>query len=313
MHLQAVAVPRVWTRPTLAHLGLHRAGALLLTVNTVAVGLTVALYAATGLTLDWRQVLPFEVLFVLTAVIGLFMTLSPGRPSEWWVAESAFLLSLMLFLANVAAPLQYAALAVGTPYADPWLAAGDAVIGIHVPTLAAWTSAHPALLHVLTLAYRTFQPQVACALLFLILTRQRAKVWEFVFQLHVCLLVTVLMLLVAPAICPPAYYGFTPAMDLPRAFAQIQALHNGTLTQIEWGMMDGLVSVPSFHTGAALVTLWALRGSWLRWPLLVINTLLIAATMLTGVHYAVDVLAAVPLVWASIAIWRRYGAGWLAV
>ena len=70
-------------------------------------------------------------------------------------------------------------------------------------------------------------------------------------------------------------------------------MRDGTMTVIRYGDIDGLVSMPSFHAAGGLMLIWAVR----RHRLLVAvsglwNTLLIAATIFSGAHYVVDVIAA---------------------
>ncbi len=66
--------------------------------------------------------------------------------------------------------------------------------------------------------------------------------------------------------------------------------------------------MPSFHVIGALMVTWALRAHPLTLAVaLVINVLLIAATVLSGAHYAVDVLAAFVVFTLSVWSWRRIG------
>ena len=72
--------------------------------------------------------------------------------------------------------------------------------------------------------------------------------------------------------------------------------------------IEGLVSCPSFHAAGALMATWALRRSWGWLTILgVMNTGLIAATVLTGSHYVTDVLATVVLCAASLLLYRGLG------
>src|SRR5205814_1488243 len=108
-------------------------------------------------------------------------------PEERFVAETLFVVFLMVLLSNVASPMQYGAVAIGAPYADPWLAAADARIGVYVPALAAWTRAHPAVSLAATLTYATLLPQFLLTTIVLAGLRERERLWEFAFHLHVCM------------------------------------------------------------------------------------------------------------------------------
>ncbi len=72
--------------------------------------------------------------------------------------------------------------------------------------------------------------------------------------------------------------------------------------------IDGLISIPSFHTAGGLMVTWAFRHhrAWLV-TFAVVNVLLIAATVLSGTHYAIDVLATGVLFLGSLGLWRVWG------
>ena len=143
--------------------------------------------------------------------------------------------------------------------------------------------------------------------------RERERLWEFAFHFHLCLIPTIAALAIWPSVCPPAFYGFSPTIDMTQVLAQIQGFHDGTMTVVSFKELEGLVSVPSFHVAGVLLVTWAFRH---RRPvffgLIALNAGLTLSTVITGVHYAIDVVAAVPLVAASIAAYRWGGRRLLA-
>ena len=299
-------------RPHLTELGFNRLGILLFGLNGLVLVADVVLFPWTGLSIAWTTEL--SVLVVLLAFCGVWFNfyLTPSRQEEWFVGEVVFIVALILFLSNVASPLQYAAIAVGFPYCDWWLAAADAAIGINVGSLAAWTFAHPAFAGILHVAYDTLLPQFVLAILLLAVSRERERLWEFAFHFHVCAIVTVALLVLFPAVCPPAYYGFRPTIDMTHLIGQIKGLHEGTLKVVRFEELEGLVSFPSFHAAGAMIVTWAVRDRrWVFVPIACLNVLLLASTFVTGVHYVIDVIATVPMIVASVAIYNRYCARWL--
>jgi hypothetical protein len=209
--------------------------------------------------------------------------------------------------------MQYGALALRVPWADPWLARADAWLGVSVPAMTAWTWAHPLTALAAKVVYFTFGPQMLLTVLALAVLRERARLWEFAFHFHVCLILTIAALAIWPSACAPVFYGFEPTIDTTRAIAQIKGFHDGTMTVVRFDDLDGLVSFPSFHVAGALLVTWAFRGRrWMFVPLVVLNAGLILSTVITGEHYVIDVLAAVPLVAASIAAYRWGGQRLLA-
>ena len=121
-------------------------------------------FSGRGLTIDWSTVWLSAVLLTAIFIVWLNYYFVPGSPKEWFIAEFLFVTFLMVLLTNVLVPMQYGALAMGAPFADPWLAAADAAMGVHVPTLAAWTRAHPVTSQLATLTYFTFAPQLLLTL-----------------------------------------------------------------------------------------------------------------------------------------------------
>ncbi len=297
-------------RPSLAGIGFNPLGRRLVGCNAIALSGGVFFFSASGrgLTIDWSTawlaILPLAALLI--AWLNFYV--APGSARERLVAELLLLTFLMLLLTNVLVPLQYGALAMGRPYADPWLAAADARMGVHVPTLVAWTSAHPLVSRLAAFTYFTFAPQLLLTVFALAALRERERLWEFAFHFHFCLTVTIAALAIWPSMCAAPYYGFTPTIDYARAITQITGFHDGSLTMIRFDDLEGLVSFPSFHVAGAMLVTWAFRHRRrIVIPLMLFNTGLAISTVITGEHYAVDVLAAVPLVAGSLAAYRWWG------
>jgi membrane-associated phospholipid phosphatase len=66
--------------------------------------------------------------------------------------------------------------------------------------------------------------------------------------------------------------------------------------------------MPSFHMAGALMVLWSFRR-YRRFllPLAALNTLLMLGTVMTGAHYAVDLLGTAAMFLVSILAWRVLG------
>ena len=295
-------------RPDLARLGLNGLGRLLLALNAAALLAGVLLFSAGGLTIEWSTVWLGAALLSALVVVWLNFYFLPGAQWEWFVAEVLFVTFAMVLLTNVLVPMQYGALALGVPWADPWLARADAWLGVSVPAMTAWTWAHPLTALAAKVVYFTFAPQMLLTVLALALLRARDRLWEFAFHFHVCLIVTIAALALWPSACAAVFYGFEPTIDTTRAIAQIRGFHDGTMTVVRFDDLDGLVSFPSFHVAGALLVTWAFRGRRALFvPLAVLNAGLMISTVITGEHYVIDILAAFPLVAASIAAYRWGG------
>jgi hypothetical protein len=305
--LGAIALPDA-RRPALTQFGLNPLGQLLLGLNVFTLSAGVLLLSGGRVSIEWSTAWPAAALLSALVVVWLNLYFLPGSPKERFVAEVLFVTFAMLLLTNVLVPMQYGALALGAPYTDSWLARADAALGISVPAMTGWARAHPAAAIAVNAIYFTFAPQMLLTVLVLAALRDRDRLWEFAFHFHVCLIVTIAALGIWPAICPPAFYGYQPTVDMTRAISQIRGFHDGVMTSVRFDDLDGLVSFPSFHVAGALLVTWAFRGRRrILLPLLALNAGLIMSTMLTGEHYAIDVVGAVPLVAASLAAYRWGG------
>lgn len=285
--------------------GLPAVAVTLVAVTLSVVALTIGLSLWHGVSVDWRGAsAPMTAL----GFLGIAWSHTAAYPSrDGFLSEVLLAVLLILGVMMAASFFQYPAIAVGAPLADPWLARMDESLGLHVPTLSAWTGRHPWIAVLLNYAYISFAPQLLVVLWALVRLGSRERLWEFAFVFHAALLTTVLALLVVPAACAPVYYGFTAVLDMTQAYGQIAGLHEGTLRVIRFTQLDGLASFPSFHVGGAVLAVYAVRGCGLVfWALLVTNVLLSLATFMLGVHYAVDAIAGALLVPLWVWVWRRY-------
>src|SRR6185295_19739102 len=119
------------SRPSLAELGLNPLGQRLVACNVVALVVGILFFSSTGLAIDWSTAWLGPVLLAAILIVWLNFYFVPGSLRERFVAEALFVTFLMVLLTNVLVPMQYGALAMGAPYADPWLAAADAAMGVH--------------------------------------------------------------------------------------------------------------------------------------------------------------------------------------
>jgi hypothetical protein len=301
------------TRPSLARLGLNPLGQRLVACNVAALVVGILFFSGRGLAIDWSTAWLGPVLLTAILIVWLNFYFVPGAPGERFVAEVLFVTFLMVLLTNVLVPMQYGALAMGAPYADPWLAAADAAMGIHVPAVVAWIWAHPAALRLTNIIYFTFAPQLLLTVFALAALRDRERLWEFAFHFHLCLIVTIAALALWPAVCVSDHYAYKPTVDMTRTIAQIKGFHDGSMTVVRFDDLDGLVSFPSFHVAGGMLVTWAFRHRpRILIPLIVLNIGLAISTVTTGEHYAVDVLGAVPLVAGSLAAYRWWGQSLLA-
>lgn len=274
------------------------------------------LYVNAPLVIEWDtfppRLLPFGVLTAVWASLAF----TPGRSArDWALAETVAALILVLSGSLLLGTGQYLVALWDRPLIDPWLASADAWLGVSVPALVAWTRPRPWLIDLLHRAYFTLLPQFLLAIIGTGLVLRRSdRLWEFLWHFHVCAFVTVLMSGLFPAACVFTFHGFDALIDQTRFISHFEGLRSGAFGTLRLDDMEGLISFPSFHVAGALMVTWAFRAHQLWfWPLLVLNIALIAATVMLGAHYAIDIVATLAMFACSVASYRAVTRGVVAV
>lgn len=199
--------------------------------------------------------------------------------------------------------LSYLILAMPFSLVDEQLAAIDAALGFHWAEVAQWVRAHGWLDELFWWAYRSAFLQITVLVIVLAATGRYRQLREF-SAFFVCGgILSAGCSALAPAFGP---WHAAPAslfdVNMMSHFAQ---LRSGELRVIDLAAMQGLVSIPSFHTMGAVFIVYAMRGLRGWAPLYaVLNLLMIASTPTEGGHYLADVLAGGFLAFAMIAFSR---------
>ncbi len=266
---------------------------LWLLILAVAI-LTAAWMRAAGLGLEAASTLvPAAACAGLELVATVYTVWRP----EPRLAVSLSCIAQIIGFSACAAALSYAVAATGGPLWDDTYLALDRALGLDWTAYLHGLNDWPGLGAVLTLAYRTLMPQMILVVVVLGFGGRLAAAREFVLAFVIAGVVTVLLSGLLPAIGTYAHLGLRPE-DFPRLhpaapyahIADLSGLRDGTLRSITLDRMEGIITFPSFH--AALGVLF-IRYFWMsrisRWPGLVLNALMIAATPIDGGHYFVDV------------------------
>ncbi len=189
------------------------------------------------------------------------------------------------------------------PLADIWLARADRAImpGLDWPGVMLAFARTGRVVGVANGIYEsiTWQPQMLVVIL--AMTAAYRRVWHFLLSWITTLCIVMLIFAFFPALGAYAHFGIAaadvPAMRNPTPWHQpevILGLKSGTLRFIDLGTLDGIVTFPSFHAGAAVLLaygFWSLRP--LRWPFVALNALMLASAVPIGGHYVIDIVAGV--------------------
>ena len=269
-------------------------------------GADALLLTQTGITLVAE---PARVL-VLSGLLGALLAIAliygwHGRsPALSACASLALLLLALTYVTGLGSALVLAA--TQRPVIDHRLIQGDQWLGVDYPAWFAWEWAHPLLWGVLHGAYLSALFQLTFLLLYLPLSgrahRGLALTWTLLLGLAVGLPISGWW----PAQSAWIGYGVTatlPPWVLDWYHQCWQPLHAGTVLVWDWTHVEGLITLPSFHTVYALVGPWAVRRTRLVWLFVPLNALMLLSIPTHGGHYLLDMVAG-----ALLAVGAMWGA-----
>lgn len=261
--------------------------------------------AVAGLCFAWDSAL--VTLGACAGLEALALVYRTRRPEPRIAATLDGLAQVIAFSACAAA-LSYAVASTGGPLWDATFYAWDQRLGLDWRAYLAFVDGHPRLGLVLSLAYRSLILQTMLAVILLGFSGRLRALQDFVLAFAIAGTVTVLISALTPAMANFEFLGLSPA-DFPQLepaaadvhVADLTGLRDGTLRTISLDRVEGIITFPSFHAalgGLYIWAFWSVRAA--RFPALLVNALLIAATPIDGGHYFVDVIAG--LVVAALAI-----------
>jgi membrane-associated phospholipid phosphatase len=108
-----------------------------------------------------------------------------------------------------------------------------------------------------------------------------------------------------PALGAFHYYNteLTYAQHLP----DLLALRNGSVTTFMLGEMQGIISMPSYHTIMAIISIYTFRGIGVWFPFIcLLNILMLISIPTHGGHYLVDMIAGAVVAGAAIYFVRYF-------
>lgn len=254
---------------------------------------------------QWAGVGGILLLVCSLPLLGLYR--SPEAKSL--LLRCSAILQAMLFLLvffPFADLMSYLAAALQAPLVDAVLARADQHLGFDWLGCFHWIERHHQVARLLLMAYLSVKYQMLFLLFFTALAAPAGRLAEFIDLLVVSCLTAILISALFPARGAFYYYGESHTAATAWV-SDFDRLRSGALTQINLNAMQGLVTMPSYHTCLAILFTYAMRGSRLCWPVALLNLLMIASTPYWGGHYLVDTLAGGGL--AALLIMRTRHAG----
>lgn len=229
------------------------------------------------------------------------------RRSEPRLADVLDVVGQMVAFMAAAALLSYLAASLAFPQQDALFHALDRALGLDWLAYLNVVDARPALGLAFSLAYASFIPQVVVLLIALGFSGRGHAARVMLLAMMISGLVAIAISAFMPAMAMFVHLGLTPA-DYPNLtpaasfvhVADITALRSGEPVLLDLSKAEGIITFPSYHAALGLLMLLAgLAHPWLRWPFLLLNLTMIAATPIDGGHYFVDVLAGLAIAAAA--------------
>ncbi|APZ94342.1 phosphatase PAP2 family protein [Fuerstiella marisgermanici] len=243
---------------------------------------------------------------LLTATVLSGVGLWYLRRQEHGFVMCLLSLTQLVLFTSAYTVLMYAVAAVNMPLVDPYLAGFDQMLGIRVDRIAEWTARIPMLSVPLGIAYDTVMLQTAAAVVVLGFANRRRELEGFVLQFMLTTLTCAVLFVLLPADGPFITYDYAPNEAQQRFLHDFHEMRSQQRTLVTWRDAEGLITCPSFHTTWAILLAWAFRGvRYARWPMLLLNVLVVASTMTTGWHYFSDVVSGALLAVVGIVVVNR--------
>ncbi len=261
------------------------------------------------------SVLPLSLLGPL-AVAGAMAAAAwyyRDRRGELKLADAIECTGQMTAFMAVGALLSYLMATLGFPLQDAAFHAADRSLGLDWLAYLKAVDARPWLGVLFALAYASFIPQVLLLIVLLSFTGRGEAVRIMVLAMILAGAVTVVISGFVPAMAMFVHLGLGPA-DYPNLspgasfvhVADMQALRAGGPLTVDLATAQGIITFPSYHAALGLLMLMAACAHrWLRWPFIVLNLAMIAATPIDGGHYFVDVFAGLTIAWTAHVVASR--------
>jgi hypothetical protein len=233
----------------------------------------------------------------VAACVAISIGYRRWRPDPWisMGAECTAQIAVILTLGML---ISYPLAALSFPYRDAELHAIDRMLGLDWRAYLEFFNSHPVFSTICKLAYCSMPAQFALVIAALVVTSNFQRLQHYIIATTLALTVTLGVFTLVPAVgsyvflnIPVSEYAtLMPSMTSEQA-RQIEAMRSAADFVIGAEQIEGLISFPSFHTICGVLFSWAV---WpvrrLRWWVVALNALLIAAVPIEGAHYFVDAI-----------------------
>lgn len=267
-----------------------------------------AILLATGLRLSYEFLLFGGIAAGLAGLAGF----GRWRSHPWQITNIALLGGLVVASLLLCALVANTGLRLGLPVADPFLAGGDAHLGLDVRRVTHTVAAFPSGSTVLYWLYFASGLMCIAGVGWSLVRGDRTGLWQVLATIVIAMQATAIISIFLPAQGATAYFGLDllQGNGLPHgagtyALEAFDHFYRGTGLLVTMADINGIVCFPSFHTVMALIFLQSFARSALRWPAVILSALTILSTIPMGGHYATDILGGIAIWFCSACLATR--------
>jgi len=184
--------------------------------------------------------------YLIVASLGMPLLLPRYRADGKIAAALGTMLAMLIFTRS-AAVLCYMITSTGAPLVDATLVRWDDALGFDWVGHGRWLQHHPWLMAALSWSYGSVLPQFVVMTLYLAFTGRYKQLSDFCGVLVLTALICEVVSALVPAAGASKHFAAQLATDIS-PLSDFEPLRAGTLRSINVGALQGLVSIPSFHT-----------------------------------------------------------------
>jgi hypothetical protein len=238
-------------------------------------------------------------------VVGILLALSGVyRRRSISIADMIEACALWVALSATGAVLSYLATIYARPLQDAAVSEFDHAIGFDWLALRNAVLARPWFHAALQLAYASLLPQIVLAVAYFPKVGLAARNGELVLLALSTLVLTTLISVLWPVLGPFATFGKGHELAF---LPDVLALRAAGPWHFDLAHMEGIVTMPSYHTVLAVLFTYAFRGTGLvGWGIAALNALMLLSIPPIGGHYLADVI-----VGGAITVLFLLGSIWL--
>ena len=220
------------------------------------------------------------------------------------ISEMAYFGALWVCLTAVGVMFTYLAATLQYPLFDTQFSKLDGAVGFEWLVWYQYIESNRVINLALGLAYATGVLQIIGAIFYFAHTKRSDRNRELWWVAIISLLLTAGVSGILPAMGTFHYHN----IGLERAvhLSDLLALRDGSKTTFHIQQMQGIITLPSYHTVLAIVFIYVFRGIpiWF-FVSMVLNILMLISTPSHGGHYLVDMIAGAAVAFVTIFLVRQ--------